>query len=75
MAEQLLRRLDVNTLLTQHRSQPMYERMPADPLLDPYPFQGWPDVTLECPALFVPVLMRETGRKGADDGEGQEAYP
>ena len=30
--------------------------------------------TVECPAFYVPVLMRETGRKGADDGEGQEAY-
>jgi hypothetical protein len=29
---------------------------------------------LECPAFYVPVLVRETGRKGADDGEGQEAY-
>ena len=29
---------------------------------------------LECPAFYVPVLMRETGQKGADDGEGQEAY-
>ena len=29
---------------------------------------------LECPAFCVPVLMRETGQKGADDGEGQEAY-
>ena len=29
---------------------------------------------MECPAFYVPVLMRETGRKGADDGEGQEAY-
>ena len=31
-------------------------------------------VDMECPAFYVPVLMRETGRKGADDGEGQEAY-
>jgi hypothetical protein len=23
---------------------------------------------LECPAFFVPVLMRETGQKGAEDG-------
>jgi hypothetical protein len=29
---------------------------------------------LECPAFYVPVLVRETGQKGADDGEGQEAY-
>jgi hypothetical protein len=29
---------------------------------------------VECPAFFVPVPMRETGRKGAEDGEGQEAY-
>jgi transposase len=29
---------------------------------------------LECPTFFVPVLMRETGQKGAEDGEGQEAY-
>jgi hypothetical protein len=26
------------------------------------------------PGLFVPILMRETGQKGAEDGEGQEAY-
>lgn len=25
-------------------------------------------------APFVPVLMRETGRKGGKDGKGQEAY-
>ena len=31
-------------------------------------------IIVECPAIFVPVLMRETGRKGAEDGEGQEAY-
>jgi hypothetical protein len=30
--------------------------------------------SLECPALFVPVLMRETGQKGAEDGEGKEAH-
>jgi len=29
---------------------------------------------MECPAFYVPVLMRETGQKGAEDGEGQEAY-
>jgi hypothetical protein len=29
---------------------------------------------LECPVFYVPVLLRETGHKGADDGEGQEAY-
>ena len=27
-------------------------------------------VVMECPAFYVPVLMRETGQKGADDGEG-----
>jgi hypothetical protein len=32
------------------------------------------DNWLECPAFFVPVLMRETGQKGAEDGEGKEAY-
>jgi hypothetical protein len=34
----------------------------------------WPHMRLECPAIFVPVSMRETGQKGARDGEGQEAY-
>jgi hypothetical protein len=29
---------------------------------------------VECPAFYVPVGMRETGQKGAEDGEGQEAY-
>ena len=29
---------------------------------------------VECPAIFVPVLMGEAGQKGAEDGEGQEAY-
>jgi len=29
---------------------------------------------LECPAIFVPVLMRETVQEGAEDGEGKEAY-
>jgi hypothetical protein len=33
-----------------------------------------PVMQLECPAFYVPVLVRETGQKGADDGEGQEAY-
>ena len=28
---------------------------------------------VECPAFYVPVLMRETGQKEAEDGEGQEA--
>jgi hypothetical protein len=31
-------------------------------------------IHLECPVFYVPVLLRETGHKGADDGEGQEAY-
>jgi len=31
-------------------------------------------VVLECPAFYVPVLMRETGQKGAKDGEGEETY-
>ena len=30
--------------------------------------------TVECPAFFVPVLMRETGHKGADHGQRKEAY-
>jgi hypothetical protein len=29
---------------------------------------------LECPVLFVPVEMRQTGMRGAEDGEGKEAY-
>ena len=29
---------------------------------------------LECPAFYVPVLVRETVQKGADYGEGKEAY-
>jgi hypothetical protein len=27
---------------------------------------------MEFPALFLPVLMRETGQKGAEDGEGKK---
>jgi hypothetical protein len=30
--------------------------------------------TLECPVFFEPVLVRETVGKGAEHGEGQEAY-
>jgi hypothetical protein len=30
--------------------------------------------TVERPAFLTPVLMRETGQKGAEGGEGQEAY-
>jgi diguanylate cyclase (GGDEF)-like protein/PAS domain S-box-containing protein len=32
------------------------------------------NMLLECPAFYVPVLMRETGQKGAEDGQGKEAY-
>jgi hypothetical protein len=37
---------------------------------------GWIVDSVECPAFFVPVLMRmrETGQRGAEHGEGQEAY-
>jgi hypothetical protein len=31
-------------------------------------------IILECPVIFVPVLVRETVGKGAEDGEGKEAY-
>ena len=29
---------------------------------------------VECPALFVPVKMRQTGTRGAIDGTWEEAY-
>ena len=29
---------------------------------------------MECSAFSVPVLMREIGQKGAEDGQGKEAY-
>jgi hypothetical protein len=29
---------------------------------------------VECPAIYVPVSMRETGAKGAGDGARKEAY-
>ena len=32
------------------------------------------DTSVECPVFFVPVLLRETVGKGAEHGEGQEAY-
>jgi len=32
------------------------------------------EVQLECPALFVPVCMRETGMRGALNGTWKEAY-
>ena len=32
------------------------------------------DLSLECPANFEPVCMRETGAKGAGDGTRKEAY-
>jgi hypothetical protein len=33
-----------------------------------------PQANVECPAFYVPVPMRETGRKGAEDVDGEEAY-
>jgi hypothetical protein len=32
----------------------------------------WTQLLLECPVFFVPVLVRETVGKGAEDGEGQD---
>jgi hypothetical protein len=32
------------------------------------------NLAVECPAFFVPVLLRETVQKGADYGEGKEAH-
>jgi hypothetical protein len=31
-------------------------------------------IDMECPAFYVAVLVRETVQKGAEDGEGKEAY-
>ncbi len=31
------------------------------------------DLNLECPAQFVPVEVRQTGTRGAEDGTRQEA--
>jgi Trypsin-like peptidase domain len=37
-------------------------------------FSGYPLNTLECPATFVPVEMRQTGMRGTGYGTREEAY-
>jgi hypothetical protein len=42
MSEKSLRCLEIDTLLSKHRREPMAEGMKADPFCDSYPLQRWP---------------------------------